>query len=244
MSGWYAMKRGWLEHEMFSPVGRWSKAEAWVWLVENACFKPTSVDLGGKPHSVPRGSLCHSLRFMATKWRWSTKAVQTFLRDLEAHGVVKFSVITGGHGGETRRTQITLCNYHKYQSTGNAQETREKRTGNKEEQGNKETTSLSEESGDSEPIRVSLVTTTLWAMGKQYLSQHGIQNSGSLIGRWLKTSEPLQIIAAIDAAQKSGTQDPIPYITEALKGNSNVGKSASKSKARFDAFMSGARETS
>lgn len=245
MSGWYAMKRGWLDHEVFEPEGRWSRAEAWVWMVEAAAYKPTTIDLGGKPHVVPRGALCFSLRFLGKRWRWSTKAVQTFLRDLEAHGVVRSEVIRGGHGGETRRTQVTLCNYEKYQSVGNAGETRGKRAGNEEEQGNKDNTLeaiASNGAGAPTTIEVSVTSSAVWNAGKPFLASKGVDNPGAMIGRWLKTHSPLEVLAALESAQKSGTQDPVPYITEALKGGQH-GK-PSKSRAQLDAFLAGARRTS
>lgn len=240
MSGWYAMKRGWLEHEMFEPEGRWSRAEAWVWMVEAAAYKPTVIDIGGKPYTVPRGAICHSLRFMATRWRWSTKAVQNFLRDLEAHGVVRSEVVKGGHGGETRRTQVSLCNYEKYQAPRNTKETQEKREGNKEEQGNKLTIPPSEEAVAS-PHPVSILTTTMWEVGKRYLGNErfGITNPGAVIGRFLKiNNDPATVLSAIDAAHKADTHDPIPYITEILKGERH--DKPSKSSEKLRAFISGA----
>ena len=34
MSGWFSVKRGMLDHDLFKPDGKWSKAEAWIWKKE------------------------------------------------------------------------------------------------------------------------------------------------------------------------------------------------------------------
>lgn len=242
MSGWYAMRRGWLDHEIFAPSGQWSKAEAWVWMVEAACFKPTVIDIGGKPYTVPRGALCYSERFMSDKFKWSRKALQTFLGQLEAHGVIARTVARTGTGTKSKRNQITLCNYEKYQSAGAKSEPKERQKGTKEEQGNKETSSLPSEvlPEASQPIEVSVLSKAVWDAGKPYLAGRGVPNAGAMIGRWLKDHPPLALLAAIEAAQKSGTHDPIPYINETLKGGPVHGQRTSKSADKLRAFIGGA----
>jgi hypothetical protein len=42
--------------------------------------------------------------------------------------------------------------------------------------------------------------------------------SRSNLGRWLKqTKSPERVLAAVEAAERAGTKDPVPYIVEALK---------------------------
>ena len=50
----------------------------------------------------------------------------------------------------------------------------------------------------------------------------GKRQARSLIGKWLKTSAPTKVMEAICAAERIGTLDPIPYVTEALKANKPV----------------------
>lgn len=213
------MKRGWLEHEVFQPKGVWSKAEAWIWIVENACYKPTKIDIGGKPYTVPRGALCYSERFLAGKFHWSRKALRTFISQLEAHGAAQKSVAQTGPSAKQKRAQITLCNYDKYQAAGTNTNEKRNQKGTKEEQGNN--TSPIGEGADAPTqnlVSVSVVTVALWSAGKQYLATCGVKNPGAVIGRWLKVYDAVPILNAIEASQKSGTQDPVPYITEILKG--------------------------
>lgn len=240
MSGWYAMKRGWLDHEIFSPVGQWSRAEVWVWMIENAAFKPTVIDIGGKPYTVQRGALCYSERFLSVKFKWSRKALTTFIAQLEAHGVVKRSIASTGAGMKSKRSQITLCNYERYQPSGTKTEPKGSQKGAKEEQGNKETSVPVGDAAASAPIEVSVVSSAVWNAGKPFLASRGVDDPGAMIGRWLKDHPPLAVLGAIEAAQKVGTQDPIPYITEVLKGGPNA-KTASKSARRVAAFLAGAR---
>ncbi|KKM85393.1 hypothetical protein LCGC14_1289520 [marine sediment metagenome] len=44
--GWYAMKRGWMEHEAFE--GRPERILGWLWLIENAAYKEKKVRMGRK----------------------------------------------------------------------------------------------------------------------------------------------------------------------------------------------------
>jgi uncharacterized protein YdaU (DUF1376 family) len=90
-------------------------------------------------------------------------------------------------------------------------------------------------------IEVSVTSAAVWAAGKPYLASRGVENPGAMIGRWLKSHSPLALLGAIEAAQKSGTQDPVPYIIEALKEKPH-GR-ASKSQERLNAFIAGARGT-
>lgn len=243
MNGWYAMKRGWLDHEAFKPSGPWSKAEAWVYLVESAAYQPTSIDIGGRPYTVPRGACCFSLRFLAGKWLWSVKAVQTFLKTLERHGAIAVSVAKTGNGTKTKRTQITLCNYEKYQGVGNKTETREKQKSDKEEQGNNISVPSERDDAASDPVSFS-VQKIVWGTVPRFLTAHGIpdRDARSITGKWLKASSPSQLLEAVDFAEKSGTKDPIPYITETLKGKLNA--KSTKGQDRLNAFIAGARGSS
>lgn len=220
MSGWYSVKRGMLDHDLFRPEGKWSKTEAWLWLIENAAFKPTVIDIGGKPHTVPRGALCFSERFMADKFGWSQKALQNFLSKLEAHGAIAQTVEKTGNGTKSKRKQITLCNYDKYQSSEVKTASRRNQNGIKEEQGNNIPPSEGAVAPANPVVDLSSPTAAVWAVGKAYLARHGVKNPGANIGLWLKTATAVDLLAAIQAADRARTEDPIPYITEILKPKS------------------------
>lgn len=211
-SGWFAVKRGTLDHELFTPIGKWSRYEAWVWMIESAAYRPTTIDIGGKPYTVPRGALCFSLRFMSEKFKWSRKAVTTFLEQLEAHGVITCTVAKTGTGSKSKRSQITLCNYEKYQSAGAKTEPKESQNGAKEEQ----VTNIPPTEGASAPVNPDAV---MFAAGKDLLAKAGksAADAGKLLGKWRKDHGTEAVISAIGRAQREGAIDPVSFIAGCLR---------------------------
>ena len=59
----------------------------------------------------------------------------------------------------------------------------------------------------------------VWRECPSRLEAMGLQERAarSNLGRWLKSAKAETVLAAIEAAEKAGTRDPVPYITEALK---------------------------
>ncbi|MDO6587349.1 hypothetical protein Q4543_17695 [Salipiger sp. 1_MG-2023] len=212
MSGWYAVKRGTLEHEMFAPVGKWSRFEAWSWMIESAAYKPTTIDLAGSPHVVPRGALCFSLRFLADKWQWSVKSVRGFLEKLERHGAVEIQTVTVRNKRGTARTQVSLCNYEKYQTAGHSSGTAGAQQGHKEEQ----VTNIPVGTGASAPIDPAKM---VFDAGVNLLGDAGIQQGKArgIIGKWRKTHSDEALIAAFGRCQREGAVDPVAYIAGALR---------------------------
>ena len=93
---------------------------------------------------VKRGQMLVSLRFLAGRWQWSTKKVNSFL-DL----LIQDKMIIKETPKETGQTVITICNYDKYnfisqeletekKQQGNTKETARKQQGNKINKDNKE----------------------------------------------------------------------------------------------------------
>lgn len=210
MSGWFSVKRGMLDHDLFKPDGKWSKAEAWIWMIENAAISEKTVDIGGKPHTVPRGSLAYSLRFLADKWSWSVKAVRTFLSTLENHGAVRLEVVGNEKG--TGRTQITLCNYDKYQSPGHAKGTERAHDGHKEEQ----ETNIPPSEGASAPVDPDKV---MFDAGRRLLAASGksAADAGRILGKWRRDHGTEAVISAIGRAQREGAIEPVSYIEGCLR---------------------------
>lgn len=238
MNGWFAMNRAMFKHPIFK--GKPDRVAAWAWMLATAAWRDVKQDAGGKIVTVKRGQLLTSYRQMSDATGVKIQPLRTLIKQLGGEHAISTDTNTG-------RLLITIRNYDKYQApqsdsntATNKQSTHDQHT---KEQDNNLTIPLSEEANASEAISVSVVTTALWSAGKQYLSSQGVDNPGSLIGRWLKNNSPVEILNAVEAAQKSGTQDPIPYITEALKGKPNE-KPTSKSQERLAAFISGARGAS
>jgi DNA-binding transcriptional regulator YhcF (GntR family) len=118
--GYYLIARGFLKHPRFAPREVFSSAEAMLWLIESAAFAPRDVPImvGTQRQTVhlEPGQMTHSIRFLASVWRWSPNRVQRFLRDLADDGSVATQT-------DTAQTIITLCNWDKYQNPFSATDT-------------------------------------------------------------------------------------------------------------------------
>lgn len=217
MSGWFALKRGMLDHPIFAPRGKYSRAEAWIWLIENACFKATVVELKGQKHRVPRGAMVFSLRFLASKWGWSIKAVRVFLGTLEETETIKKEVILGAHPGAHLGAQLTLCNYEKYQAAGHDEGHTK---GHKEEQeipkpkglGHGDADADADAENDFDPLKI------VFDQGVRFMGTRNIpeRQARAVIGRWRKGHQVDDIAKAISSAARESAVDPISYIQACL----------------------------
>ena len=108
MSGWYALPRGAFDDDIFADEP-FTERDAYRWLFENVAYTDTRHRVGGGLVDVPRGSLCQTLRGLATAWRWgSDYRVRTFLDRLENAGKIQRKAIGNGNA---KKTLITLCDY-------------------------------------------------------------------------------------------------------------------------------------
>ena len=130
MSGYIAIQRGLLEHPLFKPEP-FTEREAWIWLIEEAAWKPCRVRIGAEIVSLDRGQLAHSVRYMAKAWRWEQTKVWRFLKKLRTNGMIEnaqenFAKNTTASATATQhQTQrISICNYDKYQPGGNSEESK------------------------------------------------------------------------------------------------------------------------
>jgi hypothetical protein len=107
--GWIALHRGWRDNPVFK--GEFSRADAWIWLIEAACWKAARFDIKGRTVILQRGQLCASREQMAAAWQWSPSAVERFLARLKTEQMIERET---GQG----KSVITICNYAKYQNIG------------------------------------------------------------------------------------------------------------------------------
>jgi hypothetical protein len=105
----YQMRRGWMKNDAFADEP-FTEREAWIWLIENAQWKPRVVNIQGRPVKLERGQLSYSHAFMGQAWGWGRRKVQTFLGKLQKWGMV------GAASGQGQ-TIITICKYNEYQLT-------------------------------------------------------------------------------------------------------------------------------
>ena len=110
MRGFYRMARGWMKNEVFKHE-RYTERDAWIWLIEEAAFRPRTKRIGPYVVQIDRGQIATSLRFLATAWGWDKNRVQRFLTRLSNDSMLNCSCRENG----TPYTLITLCNYDIYQ---------------------------------------------------------------------------------------------------------------------------------
>lgn len=244
MSGWTCSYRKIWEHPIF--VQSAERVGVWTWMIHTAVWKDTPFRVGTTVIKLKRGQLCVSQRQIEAETGVGRQKVRTLLAELEAEGAITQQ---STHGATQGRTIITICKYDEYQSretspnpANNHRPTQEKPTKEQDKQSNNP---LPSEEAFSAPVQVSVASTAVWNAGKQYLNALQVKNPGSIIGRWLKSHSATALLSAIEAAQQSGTRDPVPYITSILnkEGKQNE-RSVSKSAQRLNAFVSGARGSS
>lgn len=189
-----------------------------MWMVENAAYRPATIDIGGKPYQVPRGALCFSQRFMAEKFGWSKKALTGFLGKLEAHGAVKVSTASTGSGTKSKRTQVTLCNYEKYQSQGTKTEPK----GDQRITSNNIPVGASAQALPLDPKKIAFDS------GVQLLTAAGKSEASArrLIGKWVQQHGAAETVDVIGRAVREPRADAISFIEGCLRLSRSSGPKA------------------
>lgn len=211
-AGWFAVKRGMLSHPIFHK--RPDRTYVWLWMMDTAAFQDTRQDAAGKPVNVKRGQLLTSYRQIEAATGVGVQVIRTLFKLLEDERAINTDTNNG-------RLLVTICNYDKYQSpkrddkpAANTEPTQSQHTKETKKQ-----TPPTEGAAapSSSVVDLSSPTAAVWAVGKAYLASHDVKNPAGMIGSWLKQATAIELLAAIQAADRSGTQDPIPYISGALK---------------------------
>jgi len=103
------MHRGWMDSAIFKN-DKYSRRDAWCWLIENANFKDRKDFIAGKPVLIRRGSVIYTERQLAKIWKWGRQQVRTFLKHLKVDKKITINITHG-------ITQISITNYTTYQET-------------------------------------------------------------------------------------------------------------------------------
>lgn len=220
--GWFAVKRGITDHPIFR--GQPERLAIWIWLLDNVAWADTTQDLNGVTVTVPRGCVSASERRIADEVGVGRQVVRTFLARLEADSMLARTITQG-------RNLIRLCNWDKYQVPEN-DDNPAKNPGLTHDQPIKRTREQditlepngSSDADASDPVPFSILSKTVWDTALRILAMHGTaeKQARSLIGKWCKDSDHPTILAALDAFHRSGSRDPISYITAALRPQPTV----------------------
>ena len=126
--GYLLVSRKFFVSDLWTEPREYSRAEAWLDLVQLAAWADHHQLVRGQRIFVPRGNLIASERFLARRWGWSSRGkVRRFMASLMNSGRLKT-------GPETDRepAQITISNYDAYQlpRTSGEPKTDQQRTSN------------------------------------------------------------------------------------------------------------------
>jgi hypothetical protein len=115
MSRWIRVQTSIFDHELFASA-EFSQRDAWLWLIANVAWKETRHRVGSEMLVVPVGSIFITLRSLQATWHWkSDKRVRTFLSTLENERMIETKTDAG-------KTQISICNYSRYQEAGRSED--------------------------------------------------------------------------------------------------------------------------
>ena len=97
MSGGYVkIARGILKHSKFKDEP-FTEREVWIWLICGASYKTDTIRIPNTSivTEVKRGDYVASIRFLATKFKWSNSRVRRFLDRLERGKMLSTVTDTG-----------------------------------------------------------------------------------------------------------------------------------------------------
>lgn len=108
--GYLKLQRSFFTHWLWDEKHSFSKAEAFLDLLQLAAFVPTKRMISGVLFDLQQGELVASVRYLSARWTWGKEKVCGFLKLLESDGMLI---------RETRQgiTVLSLCNYSEYNPT-------------------------------------------------------------------------------------------------------------------------------
>ena len=65
-----------------------SEREAWFWMIAQACWRRKTIRGIGSTITLERGQFCHSIRFLAKRWKWTAAKTQRFLGRLKTDTLI------------------------------------------------------------------------------------------------------------------------------------------------------------
>lgn len=105
--GYIMLSRRFFANPLWVEPREYSRAEAWLDLIQAAGIEERVIILDGRAIESRRGEIAASRRFLENRWRWSAGKVTRFLDMLKSQGMIE---TRKEHG----QTVIRLCNYDTY----------------------------------------------------------------------------------------------------------------------------------
>lgn len=117
--GYIKLHRKFFENTLWKEPREYSKAEAWLDLIQSARFESSQVILNGRVIEVQMSEVAASRRYLEKRWGWGSTKVNNFLDYLKKNQMITTKQTSG-------QTIITLCNYERYNEKQTREQTSDK----------------------------------------------------------------------------------------------------------------------
>lgn len=108
--GFIKISRSLFENHLWTEEREYSRAEAWIDLIQMARFEAKQEIIQNKVIEVQRGELTASRRFLENRWSWGSSKVSNYLKMLSKLGMINQRTNQG-------QTIISLVKYSDYNDT-------------------------------------------------------------------------------------------------------------------------------
>jgi hypothetical protein len=112
--GYIKLNRKFFEHFLWNETRIYSRAEAWIDLIQLARYEASNEMIKGALIEIRRGEFPASRRFLELRWGWSSTKVSDFLKILGDSGMITVKSVRG-------QTVINLVNYSVYNDSENGE---------------------------------------------------------------------------------------------------------------------------
>ena len=129
MKGWIKLHRKLQEHWIWNEKRKFSKFEAWIYILFQANHQDKKIMINGQLVNVKKGEFVTSEVRLAEKWDWDRKIVRKFLTTLENENITTKK-------SETKYTSVMvenedLCQNREHQNTQEKGQQRDNKKDNK-----------------------------------------------------------------------------------------------------------------
>lgn len=119
VKGYIRLSRTFFDNPLWTEPREYSRAEAWLDLIQVARFEAERKMLNGRVIDVQRGEIRASRRYLEKRWRWGSTKVTNYLKMLELEEMITTKQTNG-------QTILMLCNYELYNGTQTTEQTIDK----------------------------------------------------------------------------------------------------------------------
>ena len=207
--GFIKLNRGFFDNFLWNEARTYSKAEAWLDLIQMARFEASTEIIGGKVIELQRGEIPASRRYLELRWTWGSTKVSNFLKMLTDFKMIKQSLKSG-------QTTILLLNFGVY----NDMQTRDKPEANQRQTRDKPEANQNKELQEGKELKNFLLEKETKEISPKDLIEDDLVNP--------------EIEQRKKVAQKKEIEYPFP--TKEFKAGWDLWKAYRKKKDKFQYF--------